>query len=133
MTTDNFTEAAHTEADDRFLIDPDHPGQVTKEWIAIFEQGAVWARTHLAAQEPSDGEEVVRELHTPREEQVLTGDCSIEECDHEDECPTEPFTICTECWRVADEADTYFAERGVGHVAYPCPTIRALDIAAKRS
>lgn len=71
----------------------------------------------------------VRELHTPREEQVVVGDCSIEECDHEDECPTVPFLVCTECWRVADEADTYFAERGVSHVAHPCPTVQALDSA----
>lgn len=56
MTTDDFTEAARAEADDRFLINPDHPGQTTEEWIAIFEQAAEWARAYLAAQEPSDAE-----------------------------------------------------------------------------
>lgn len=69
----------------------------------------------------------VKELHEPREEQVIIGDCSIEACDHEDDCPTVPFIVCTECWRIADETEPYFNERDVQHVAYPCPTIQAID------
>lgn len=67
MTTDPFTTAARAEADDRFLIDPDHPGQTTKEWIAIFEQGAEWARTYLAEQEVTD---VEVEDPTPLQESI---------------------------------------------------------------
>ena len=47
MTTDNFTEAAYTEAERRFDFLSD---------ASCFEQGAEWARTHLAAQEPADAE-----------------------------------------------------------------------------
>lgn len=121
MSNDKFAKAAEAEAM-RAYRDTGMPRYV----LAVHM--AEWARTHLAAQE-TDAERAVRELHTPREEQIVTGDCSIEECCHEDECPTVPFLVCTECWRVADESDTYFGERGVGHVAYPCPTIQALDAA----
>lgn len=70
----------------------------------------------------------VKELHEPREEQILTEDCAIEACDHEDgDCPTEPFTVCAECMRIADETYPYSSERGIQHVAYPCPTIQAID------
>ena len=47
MTTDNFTEAARAEAERRFDFLSD---------ASCFEQGAEWARTHLAAQEPADAE-----------------------------------------------------------------------------
>lgn len=71
--------------------------------------------------------ERVRTLHRPRTEQVLAGDCAKEECDHEDECPTTPFVVCSECYRIGEEGDAYFAERSVSHVAWPCPTVRAHD------
>ena len=69
----------------------------------------------------------MRELHAPRDEQVIDGDCAAEECDHEDGCPTRSFTVCTECYRMVEESNRYFGEDGVSSVAYPCPTIRALD------
>ena len=47
MTNDNFTEAARAEAERRFDFLSD---------ASCFEQGAEWARTHLAAQEPTDAE-----------------------------------------------------------------------------
>lgn len=77
--------------------------------------------------EAKDPIDRVKALHEPREEQVFAGDCAIEACDHEDDCPTVPFAVCAECWRIADEADHYFSERGVEHVAYPCPTIQAIE------
>ena len=129
MTTDEFTEAARKRAERRVPLDGGEPDLIFRDRRELVEM-AEWARDYLAAQE-TDGERAVRELHTPREDQVITGDCSIEACDHEDECPTVPFLVCTECWRVADESDTYFGERGVGHVAYPCPTIQALDAARR--
>ena len=54
MTTDNFTEAARAEAERRFDFLSD---------ASCFEQGAEWARTHLAAQEESV-------LMTSREETI---------------------------------------------------------------
>ena len=47
MSTDNFTEAARAEAERRFDFLSD---------ASCFEQGAEWARAHLAAQEPTDAE-----------------------------------------------------------------------------
>lgn len=47
MTTDPFTEAARAEAEERYEFVSD---------MACFEEGVEWARTHLGAQEPTDGE-----------------------------------------------------------------------------
>ena len=59
MTTDPFTEAARAEAGRRFPL-PDrkkrHDGTPEGVGQEGFEQGAEWARTHLAAQKPSDAE-----------------------------------------------------------------------------
>ena len=67
-------------------------------------------------------------LHKPREEQVVTGDCAAEDCEHEGECPTVAFAVCAECYRVAADAYPYFGERGISSVEYPCPTVRAASI-----
>lgn len=69
----------------------------------------------------------IRDLHRPETTQAVTGDCAIEECDHEDACPTIPVTICTECSRIAEESNPYYGEIGLTNVCYLCPTIRALD------
>ena len=69
----------------------------------------------------------IRELHKCRTEQVITGSCAAGECDHEYECPTVPFEVCAECWRISEEADAYFVERSIESAAYPCRTIKALD------
>ena len=69
----------------------------------------------------------VRELHKCRTEHVLAGSCAAEECDHWDECPTVEFDVCAECWRVGEESDPYFGEYSLDAVAYPCPTIRAIE------
>ena len=69
----------------------------------------------------------VRELHKRRTEQVITGYCAAGECEHWDECPTVPFDVCVECYRVAEEADPDFWEYSLDAVAYPCPTIKAID------
>ena len=47
MTADNFTEAARAEAEERYGFLSD---------MSCFEEGAEWARTRLAAQEPTDAE-----------------------------------------------------------------------------
>ena len=72
--------------------------------------------------------QAVRDLHSPSDEQVIMGDCAAEECDHQEieDCPTEPFTVCAECYRAAIELNPYYGEQGVDDVAWPCPTIRAL-------
>lgn len=74
----------------------------------------------------------VRALHHEgRMEFVTDQRCINEDCDHTDECPTEPLTVCSECWRNAEEADAYFGEhRCPDFVMWPCPTIRALDATA---
>ena len=59
-TTDPFTEAARTEATSRARRVT--PGDTAADWsermlmMEQFRQGAEWARTHLAAQEPTDAE-----------------------------------------------------------------------------
>ena len=59
--------------------------------------------------------------------QVLTGDCAIENCEHEDECPTVDFDICQGCYDRELEFDSYYGEQGVGGVAYPCPDVVAIE------
>ncbi|WP_341856402.1 hypothetical protein [Brachybacterium sp. GPGPB12] len=58
MTADDFTEAARAEAEALFLNSAEVPSPQD-----IGEHIAEWARTHLAAQEPTDGERAVREPH----------------------------------------------------------------------
>ena len=129
MTTDPFTEAARAEAERRWSRDQADgrplPAYARMNRRIGFDLGARWA----AAQEPTDAERAVRELHTPRDEQVITGDCATEECDHEDRCPTVPHPVCTECSRIAEEGTPYYAENGIEFVSYPCRTIRTLDAA----
>ncbi len=87
-------------------------------------------RAYRRAERAEAAVQRVRDLHTPRVEEAITGDCAEEECDHDGPCPTTPFTVCAECWRIAEESDVYFSERGIHAVLYPCPTMRALDGAA---
>ena len=58
MTNDNFTEAAHAEAERRYNRIA-RRNKTAGEWLdegqaSGFTSGAEWARTHLAAQEPTD-------------------------------------------------------------------------------
>lgn len=69
----------------------------------------------------------IQELHEPVKTQVLVGDCAVEECDHEDDCPTRDFEYCAACNEIAEEANPYYAEDGMGFVAHPCPTRRLTD------
>lgn len=93
------------------------------QYVAILEYASKRADLLVAAVDSALA------LHKPRTEQVITGDCSAEECDHEDsdDCPKSPFEACVECWRVAEEADAYFSEGGVLIAAYPCPTVKAIE------
>ena len=56
MTNDNFTEAAEVASweDDR------HPDDMGAWSRMKFMRGAEWARTHLAAQDPTDAAREVR-------------------------------------------------------------------------
>ena len=53
-TTDAFTQAAHAEAE---RIYPNHDTDTLESrGLDGFAMGAIWARTYLAAQEPTDAE-----------------------------------------------------------------------------
>ena len=59
MTTDDFTTAAHAEASRRFPSGAPASSRFNAEQKAGragFIGGAVWSRTHLAAQEPTNAE-----------------------------------------------------------------------------
>ena len=64
----------------------------------------------------------IQELHEPVKTQVLVGDCAVEECEHEDDCPTRDFEYCAACNEIAEEANPYYAEDGMGFVL---PTLLA--------
>ncbi|WP_413455960.1 hypothetical protein ACLQ8T_05630 [Glutamicibacter sp. FR1] len=71
--------------------------------------------------------EAIQELHKPVETQVLTGDCAVGECEHEDDCPTVDFVYCAACNEIAELANAYYAEEGMQIVSHPCPTRRLAD------
>lgn len=139
MNTDDFTTAARAEAERR-TRPPGISGQTlpSMEQFAErdgyrrgFTDAAEWARAHLAAQEPTDGERAVRALHRPAQVYTLAEDCADPES-HEwstashggDElCLSEPTgqQFCTECCpEDAFDCTDY---------PYPCGTIQALDSA----
>lgn len=68
----------------------------------------------------------VEALHSPRTIQVVTGDCALGECEHDDECPTEAFEQCVACEAIADRVSIYYEEENASVAAYPCATVRAL-------
>lgn len=68
----------------------------------------------------------VEALHSPRTIQVVTGDCALGECEHDDECPTEAFEQCVACDALADRVSIYYEEENASVAAYPCGTVRAL-------
>ena len=84
MTTDPFTEAALAEADSRAY------GNSAGVFCNAFRAGAEWARTHLAAQEPTDAEVLAAALAI----------CRLQDDGYE---PTEdhPCGACTESARAA--------------------------------
>ncbi|GGD33207.1 hypothetical protein GCM10010915_12000 [Microbacterium faecale] len=77
----------------------------------------------LAGADTLDRLAEVIDLHCPDDTQAITGDCAEERCDHET-CPTQTFQVCAECWRLAEESDPYFGERGIAPVLWPCETAR---------
>ena len=109
MTTDPFTEAARAEAEDYARTPRMNVGTVRDRIAEAHQVGAEWARTHLAAREPTDAEKVVRELHRP---------VDVEPSD----------TICAACstLRGSGESLRYFPTE-----EWPCATIQALDAAAR--
>ena len=75
----------------------------------------------------TQAEERVRKLHRRGESDFIVGDCAINECDHEYECPTMKRHICLHCWSIAEQANPYFAEQDCPvDVIWPCPTIKAI-------
>ena len=102
MNNDDFTAAAREEARLYWLE------TLQDETVGIGNLGqhmAEWARAHLAAQEPTDAERAVRELHAPR-------------CHGMRDREGNPVDSCDHCYG----PDGYNA-------TYPCPTIQALDSA----
>lgn len=69
----------------------------------------------------------IQELHKPVKTQVLMGDCAVEECEHEDDCPTHEFEYCAACNEIAEQANPSYAEDGMGFVAHPCATRKLAD------
>ncbi|MCZ4325700.1 hypothetical protein [Brachybacterium paraconglomeratum] len=130
MTTDDFTKAARKRAEQIVPLDGGEPNLIFRDRRELVEM-AEWARTHLAAQEPTDAEKAVRELHRPAQVYTLAEDCTESES-HEwstashggDElCLNEPTgqQFCTECCpEDAFDCTDY---------PYPCATIQALDAA----
>ncbi|QUW18879.1 hypothetical protein [Agrococcus sp. Marseille-Q4369] len=60
---------------------------------------------------------------------LVVGDCAMEECDHEGECPrTGSIDVCAACLRLAEEAVSHYGEDGYGdEVLWPCATMRAIS------
>ena len=86
MTNDNFTEAARAEAERRFDFLSD---------ASCFELGAEWARTHLAAQEPTDAEvEAAAEA-------ICSGEGGCDPCFNWDDSVAGGCTYCTRHARAA--------------------------------
>ena len=136
MTADNFTDAARAEAERRHnrIV---RRNKTADEWLdegraSGFTSGAEWARDHLAAQEPTDGERAVRALHRQFGVYEHEDDCPDTSDEHreahhhgdsdgygEGYCDQRPlYTLCDHC---RDES----GER----LDWPCATIQALDSA----
>lgn len=85
---------------------------------------------HHAAQALVAAVERVRALHTRGTVEMITAtDCVNEDCEHEDDCPTQPVDVCLGCVNFAETATLYALEHAdvQERVAWPCATIRALD------
>ena len=90
MTTDPFTEAARAEAEERYEFVSD---------MSCFEDGAEWARTHLAAQEETQ-DEVLDMVEDRFHDAMLTA--SVQEPD--DEMTTYVDAPLTEVLRIVRAA-----------------------------
>lgn len=90
--------------------------------MAFMREKAERERDHARA-----GLREIQELHKPMVTQVVTGDCAVGECDHEDDCPTVHFEYCAACNEIAEHANAYYAEEGMQIVSHPCPTRQLAD------
>ncbi|MFK0005493.1 hypothetical protein ACIQTZ_00420 [Paenarthrobacter sp. NPDC090520] len=72
--------------------------------------------------------DAVEALHRPIQEDFITAlPCIREECECENECPTEPLPVCRHCWGQLEQIDPYFGEQHhVSEVMWPCPTFTAI-------
>jgi hypothetical protein len=68
----------------------------------------------------------VRALHRPIEVEAVAWACLLGDCEHGDlnECPPFPMTACAACDALMDE---HVGSDERAYIAWPCPTIRALD------
>lgn len=75
----------------------------------------------------------VSELHCETKRDFITAtDCIREECDCDDECPTEELPVCRHCWNQLEQIDPYFGEEHhVSEVMWPCPTVSAVEAALR--
>ena len=97
MTADNFTEAARAEAERVHFPIPAHrtPSAVARASVAAFRDGASWARTYLAAQEPTDAEvEAAAEA-------ICSGEGGCDPCFNWDDSVAGGCTYCTRHARAA--------------------------------
>jgi hypothetical protein len=72
--------------------------------------------------------EGVTKMHRPINQDFITAlPCIREECECENECPTEELPVCLHCWSQLEQIDPYFGEQHhVSEVMWPCPTNKAL-------
>jgi len=75
--------------------------------------------------------EAVTGLHREGTRDFITAlPCIREECDCENECPTEELPVCRHCWNQLEQIDPYFGEQHhVSEVMWPCPTATAVAAA----
>ena len=75
----------------------------------------------------------VEALHCETKRDFITAiDCIREECDCENECPTEELPVCRHCWNQLEQIDPYFGEEHhVSEVIWPCPTVSAVEAALR--
>jgi hypothetical protein len=72
--------------------------------------------------------EAVAKMHRPINQDFITAlPCIREECECDNECPTEGLPVCLHCWSQLEQIDPYFGEQHhVSEVMWPCPTNKAL-------
>jgi len=69
----------------------------------------------------------VRELHKPQEVEGIAWECYQGDCEHDDECPSETFWVCAECYGLTAEVDP---EMYHASTVWPCKTATTLGVAA---
>lgn len=114
------------------------PGyQSTREAVAVTRLLSAQADAEFIAHSRTDlpallaAVEAVMGLHRPDTVLAVTGDCALEDCDHEDlkDCETVEVRFCAACDELAEQVDPHYMEGSVALVHYPCSTVRAITAA----